>query len=248
MVIYKLTSPSSKVYIGKSKNHICRWNEHKRRAEKGLKGYLYEAIRKYGWLSFKKEIIDRADTEEELSIKEIYWISFYEATNPDKGYNITPGGTGGNIWQYLSEEKRDEIRKKRLPVSEEQKRKMSEIMKSKFLLIPHWSKGTRWHKKNKPIPWNKGLIGVTKLSKETREKMSKSHLGKGRYAKTEEHKQKLSEANLGKTLSDETRARMSASRKGHISGIGEVTCPYCGKVGKSNAMFRWHFNNCKEKK
>jgi len=27
-----------------------------------------------------------------------------------------------------------------------------------------------------------------------------------------------------------------------------VTCPYCGKVGKGNAMLQHHFDNCKLKK
>ena|ERR1035437_6898447 len=26
------------------------------------------------------------------------------------------------------------------------------------------------------------------------------------------------------------------------------TCPHCGKTGKGSAMFRWHFNRCKEYK
>ena len=27
----------------------------------------------------------------------------------------------------------------------------------------------------------------------------------------------------------------------------EKECPHCGKIGKGHAMFRWHFDNCKEK-
>jgi hypothetical protein len=25
----------------------------------------------------------------------------------------------------------------------------------------------------------------------------------------------------------------------------KITCPHCGKEGGSNAMTRWHFDNCK---
>lgn len=28
----------------------------------------------------------------------------------------------------------------------------------------------------------------------------------------------------------------------------EHKCPYCGKIAKGNSMFRWHFDNCKQKK
>ena len=33
----------------------------------------------------------------------------------------------------------------------------------------------------------------------------------------------------------------------HLVVIEQFTCPHCNKVGKSNAMKRWHFNNCKTK-
>ena len=50
---------------------------------------------------------------------------------------------------------------------------------------------------------------------------------------------------LGKVVSSEHKAKISKALK-------EVeqpyhTCPNCGHKGKSNAMFRWHFNNCKNK-
>lgn len=63
--------------------------------------------------------------------------------------------------------------------------------------------------------------------------------------KTEEHKQKLREANLGKTLSAETKRKISEASIGRVEK--EHTCPYCGKTGKSGAMYRWHFDKCKMK-
>jgi hypothetical protein len=30
--------------------------------------------------------------------------------------------------------------------------------------------------------------------------------------------------------------------------LKDYTCPYCKKQGKGNAMKRFHFNNCKNKK
>ena len=114
-------------------------------------------------------------------------------------------------------------------------------------------------------PWNKGLTKETsviiqqystkfkdnyrkedhplfnkKRSIETKQKISNSHLGK---SKSEQHKLNLSIANLGKTLSAETRQKMSNSRKGRPTIT--LTCPHCNHTGKSSAMYRWHFNNCK---
>ena len=50
----------------------------------------------------------------------------------------------------------------------------------------------------------------------------------------------------GNKLSTETKQKMSETRKGKpdLSFI----CPHCNKEGKSSAMFRWHFDNCKFKR
>ena len=52
------------------------------------------AIAKYGENSFKIDELDKAFNREDLLRAEAYWIKFYDATNPDKGYNI---GTMGEI-------------------------------------------------------------------------------------------------------------------------------------------------------
>ena len=82
-------------------------------------------------------------------------------------------------------------------------------------------------------------------SEETRRKISEGHMGK---KLSEETKAKLREINLGKTLSKETRQKMSETRKGKLqSKIKEdVACPHCEIKGKGNAMYRWHFDRCKE--
>lgn len=65
--------------------------------------------------------------------------------------------------------------------------------------------------------------------------------------KTEACKIKLSKLNKGKKLSQETRNKMSVTRKS-IQGIAKTySCPYCNFEGKGSAMFRWHFDNCKFK-
>jgi len=53
------------------------------------------AIEKYGKDNFTKEIIDTADTLDELNTKEIYWINTLDAKNRTKAYNIADGGSGG---------------------------------------------------------------------------------------------------------------------------------------------------------
>lgn len=50
-----------------------------------------------------------------------------------------------------------------------------------------------------------------------------------------------------KTHKEETKAKISESKKGKKSPSKEVICPYCNKIGKQRAMTRWHFSNCKLK-
>ena len=108
-------------------------------------------------------------------------------------------------------------------------------------------------------PWNKGIKGVCYHSDETKQKLreqrlnkprseetklkiSQSHIGK---SKSESHKEKLRLANLGKTRSQESIDKTANALRGKKHQI--ITCPYCNKTGGAIAMYRWHFDNCKDK-
>ena len=95
--IYKITNNiNKKVYIGQS---ICiekRWKRHyneTRNINSSSYDYpLYRAIRKYGLENFSFEILEECETTK-LNEKEIFWISFYKSNYPNKGYNLTSGGS-----------------------------------------------------------------------------------------------------------------------------------------------------------
>jgi group I intron endonuclease len=54
-----------------------------------------------------------------------------------------------------------------------------------------------------------------------------------------------SKRNNPQLCSEETRKKMSESRKGKpISPTYPVTCPHCNKTGDKRNMVRWHFDNC----
>lgn len=58
--------------------------------------FFARAIEKYGWDNFQHIILQQGDfSQEELNQKQQYYISFYDTCNPQKGYNISPGGTNG---------------------------------------------------------------------------------------------------------------------------------------------------------
>jgi predicted nucleic acid-binding Zn ribbon protein len=52
----------------------------------------------------------------------------------------------------------------------------------------------------------------------------------------------------GKTHSEESRKKMSESRKGISLGPQKKrTCPHCGKTCSIRNAVYWHFDNCKSK-
>lgn len=98
-VIYKLTSPKGKVYIGRTINFEDRMTQHKYESIKTRRDYpLYRAIRKYGWDNFTKEIIATAFTDTDAALLESAMISKYDTVK--KGYNSTDNTFhGGNVWK-----------------------------------------------------------------------------------------------------------------------------------------------------
>ncbi|PGA05603.1 NUMOD1 domain-containing DNA-binding protein [Bacillus mycoides] len=92
-VIYKATNMvNGKVYIGLTMQLFSERKKEHRKDSKKKDNPFYRAIRKYGWTSFEWEIIDKADTREELNEKEKYWIANYDSYSSKRGYNATRGG------------------------------------------------------------------------------------------------------------------------------------------------------------
>jgi group I intron endonuclease len=89
-IVYKLTSPSNKSYIGISKYSIERrilWHKNKRSGCKAIKS----ALKKYGFSSFKKEVLHNNIPLESLSALEMHEIDAHGTMAPN-GYNLTRGG------------------------------------------------------------------------------------------------------------------------------------------------------------
>lgn len=109
-VIYKLTSPSGKNYIGQTTRNINRrWNDHKGCAanlnKKNGCAKLNNAIRKYGWNNFTKEVIWEC-FEEDLDEYEQYFIIKYNSLSPN-GYNLM---SGGNSNKKMSDETKNKMK------------------------------------------------------------------------------------------------------------------------------------------
>lgn len=82
--IYKITSPTGKIYIGQSKNILKRSKSYKLLLCK-RQPRVYQSIRKHGWASHVFEIVEKCEIED-LNCRERYWQDFYNVLGK-KGLN-----------------------------------------------------------------------------------------------------------------------------------------------------------------
>lgn len=99
MFIYKITNvKNNKVYIGQTIKRLAsiRFSNHvyKLTRNKHANEHLQRAWNKYGRDSFTFEVIETCLTLDAVDEREVYWISFYKATNTEFGYNKSLGGHG----------------------------------------------------------------------------------------------------------------------------------------------------------
>jgi group I intron endonuclease len=123
--IYKITSPSGRIYIGQTINLNGRLKNYRNNKTKN-QPKLHNSILKYGW---NAHVFETIDTCEETGIKnyildslEVYWIEQYDSFN--NGLNCTIGGQG-TIGHKHSEETKEVLRNKSTGV------KLSEVAKKK---------------------------------------------------------------------------------------------------------------------
>ena len=77
IVIYKITSPSGKIYIGQTTNYSKRHNAYKNHKCKG-QPKLFASIEKYGFINHTIEIIKECQVED-LNYYERYYQEYYES-------------------------------------------------------------------------------------------------------------------------------------------------------------------------
>lgn len=92
-IVYKATNIiNNKVYIGATTTSLNqRMQEHLRHA-KDINTDFAKDIIKYGGSNFDWEILQEADSKDELYKLEKYYIEKYNTFQSDKGYNMTNGG------------------------------------------------------------------------------------------------------------------------------------------------------------
>ena len=97
MIIYKTTNlVNGLIYIGQkqiieTEEDLLKSNYY------GSGKKIKESLKFFKKENFKREVIDDSNDLDDLNKKEEYWIEYYNATNPEIGYNIAKK-TGKNFW------------------------------------------------------------------------------------------------------------------------------------------------------
>ena len=160
----------------------------------GSGNLFVQKVNEYGKENFSKEILEFFSTKQEAFTAQEKYIKKYKSSVRENGYNISPKG-GHNIGGCFSEETLEKLRiGSSKPKSKEHKERIKEGIKKAIkegrYKRPDWT--GREH------------------SNESKQKMSKSHIGK---KMSKESKEKNRNKHLRENLSLETKKKMSEGAK-----------------------------------
>lgn len=179
-VIYKITSPSGKIYIGQTWNWSVRENFYRTLNCKTQTG-IYNSLLKYGYSSHNVKIVcelPKDISQEALDRYELIYWEFYKDCNI-KLLNCREPGRGGKF-------------------SEESKLKLSEALKGRKLSEEHRKKVTEKNKSSEEREKRRNTLKGHIISEETRKKISDRI--KEKWANKEYSKRKKKEFYKGKPI------------------------------------------------
>lgn len=132
--IYKIISPSEKIYIGQSIDIENRWEKWYKKTRCKTQTKLFNSLKKYGPENHIFEIIEECNINQ-LNEREIFWGVYYNVLG-ENGLNLKLGDANG----LCSEETKQKIsinnkgisRNKGIPKSKEHKQKLSEAVNNRI--------------------------------------------------------------------------------------------------------------------
>ena len=238
--IYKIENLiNHKVYIGQSKNIIHRLRFGHSKLKDECNPYLKKSFRKYGFDNFSFEIIKETY---DLDYWEIFLIQIYHATDNKYGYNILPGGEGGDPEVTKRSWDNPTTRQKRKSGTERywsspQGIKQKQINSQKAQGT-HSTKGKHWYNNGIintsaftcPEGFVPGRLGDFTQTEEAKQKRRDWYSNLSDEEK-KVHNKKAAAARKGKPKSDTCKQNISKANKGrkyYNNGIIEVMrfeCP-----------------------
>lgn len=190
--IYKILNEiNGKIYIGFTKSFERRMKQH---AASKI-GKFHNAVIKYGWESFTKEIIYQSKDKDHCLQMEIYFIKEYNSI--ENGYNILEGG-----------QSRENIpnKKPRKPLTEKQRKRISEGVNKAYDNNPLL--GEKLSKAQKEgIRSEENYVDPRTGTKLTEEHIQKTKIGQKLWFANNPHPMQ------GKKLTEEERKKLSDAHK-----------------------------------
>lgn len=212
--IYKIESPTGRIYIGKAKNFNNRMSKYKKGADP--KQYvIHRSIIKHGWDSHTVSKIDQFEGSDfEAGSREMFWIRSYMSNvykYPEmNGMNLTDGGSGTK-GRKCSQKTKDlmSLKMKGKKHSDETKLKLSIANKG-------------FKRPQSAIDSHRAKMKGRKRSDEFCKNVSLGKTGKGNPKligrKTPQYvRDKIAESNRGRKITEEQRKKMSDAKKGKKS-------------------------------
>ena len=208
--VYKHVGPTAKVYVGITKNSLQhRWGTD----GTGYKGCpkFWNAIQKYGWDAFRHDIVAVGLSYDDASALEIELIAKYAKQN--KTYNIMPGGSS-----YPVEHKQNG------PMPPKHRQAISKALKGKTKSPEHIEK-VRQANIGKTVGhiWIKRGLETRHIPKEALYEFIVDGWELGRLLMSNEQRNQISKAQMGRSYSKEYRENMSKVMKGKLKGFISIT-------------------------
>ena len=216
--IYKIISPSEKVYIGQSVNILHRFNTYTRMYSKNQhQTKLHRSFVKYGVDSHKFEIIETC-SELDLNEKERYWQDYYEVLT--KGLNCKLTNTHDKSGK----------------VCEDTLKKMSEASKGN----QHWKDKKHTEETKEKIRLSK--IGLKYSDEVNKKKGRKGTIppSKGKFSKDNPRSKPFNQYTPDKVFIKRWDCLMDVKRELKLN-IGNISSCLNGKLKTSNG-FIWNYN------
>lgn len=144
--IYKITSPSGKIYVGQSQDIERRFKDYFKYSMFKNQTRLYNSIKKHGVSNHIFEVIEECEFNN-LNIRERYWQEFFDVIGPN-GLNCQLVNADEKP-KVHSQETKDKIRKANTGKSPsiETRAKLSEIAKNNQIGM-YWL-GKKWSEETK---------------------------------------------------------------------------------------------------
>ena len=163
--------PTDKYYVGQTVEPEMRFYRHVKSLAHKDNNFFHNALRKYGLDNFIYCVLEENILRDNLNIKEIEWIEYYDSFY--NGYNMTTGGGQNTIFSKEAKDKMsnshkgqtpwnkgkhgvytEECNKKRIESLNKKRKEINEKISKTLKGRIAWNKGKHW-----PEEYRKGRTG-----------------------------------------------------------------------------------------